>query len=244
MTSIGKYKSFIQSLPPGRLTKEQLHVKELLLESDGVLSVYYVPYEYVNEQAKVMIIGITPGFTQMEIAIRSARDDLRSGVPDSQIDENAKRLASFAGPMRANLIEMLDQIDLPGAIGIGSSALLFADEDEKALLHTTSVIRYPVFKNGRNYTGHSPAILRSAMLYKYAATILLPEVLAVKEALIIPLGKSVSEVMRAFVEQGFMDADRCLFDMPHPSGANGHRAKQFENGRIRMKEQVRSWFGR
>ena len=61
------------TLPPGSLSKEQLLVKELLIQEDKDMAIYYVPYEYVNKRAKVMIIGITPGFTQMELAIRCAR---------------------------------------------------------------------------------------------------------------------------------------------------------------------------
>ncbi|OBZ12852.1 hypothetical protein A7975_16410 [Bacillus sp. FJAT-26390] len=230
------------SLPPGSLSKEQLFVKELLIEERDHMKIYYVPYEYVNERAKVMIIGITPGFTQMELAIRSAREDLLAGVPQDQIDQRAKKLASFAGSMRKNLIAMLDQIELPAAIGLESSASLF--EEDRELLHTTSVIRFPVFQQGKNYTGHSPPILKSEVLYRYAETILLPELLAVKDSLVIPLGKSVSEVVQAFVDKGWVSRDRCLFEMPHPSGANGHRKKQFERSKSGMRQQVGEWFSR
>lgn len=242
MTQIEKYRSFIMTLPPGSLSKEQLLVKELLIQEDKDMSIYYVPYEYVNKRAKVMIIGITPGFTQMELAIRSAREDLLQGVPTVLIDRRAKKLASFAGSMRKNLIEMLNQIGLPGAIGIDSSELLF--EERRDLLHTTSVIRYPVFRHGKNYTGHSPAILQSAILYRYAENILLPELLEVKDALVIPLGKSVSDVVQAFVDKGWVAGERCLFEMPHPSGANGHRKKQFEQCGPGMQQQVLKWFSR
>lgn len=240
VTQIEKYKPFIMSLPEGSLSKEQLFVKDLLIQEQNDLSIYYVPYEYVNEQAKVMIIGITPGFTQMQLAIRSARDDLIRGVPLDRVDYNAKKLASFAGSMRKNIIEMLNEIELPAAIELESSAPLF--EERRDLLHTTSVIRYPVFHSGKNYTGHSPAILKSEMLYAYAESILLPELLAVKDALVIPLGKSVSEVVQAFVEKGWINKERCLFDMPHPSGANGHRKKQFEQSKLRLRQQVLKWF--
>ncbi|WP_082198311.1 uracil-DNA glycosylase family protein [Bacillus sp. FJAT-26390] len=242
MTQIEKYKSYLMSLPPGSLSKEQLFVKELLIEERDHMKIYYVPYEYVNERAKVMIIGITPGFTQMELAIRSAREDLLAGVPQDQIDQRAKKLASFAGSMRKNLIAMLDQIELPAAIGLESSASLF--EEDRELLHTTSVIRFPVFQQGKNYTGHSPPILKSEVLYRYAETILLPELLAVKDSLVIPLGKSVSEVVQAFVDKGWVSRDRCLFEMPHPSGANGHRKKQFERSKSGMRQQVGEWFSR
>lgn len=229
-------------LPPGSLSKEQLLVKELLIQEDKDMSIYYVPYEYVNKRAKLMIIGITPGFTQMELAIRCAREDLLQGVPSDLIDQRAKKLASFAGPMRKNLIEMLNQIGLPGAIGIEGSELLF--EERRDLLHTTSVIRYPVFRQSKNYTGHSPAILKSDTLYRYAESILLPELLEVKDALVIPLGKSVSDVIQAFVDKGWLAGERCLFEMPHPSGANGHRKKQFEQSSPGMRQKVLKWFSR
>jgi hypothetical protein len=240
VTQIEKYEPFIRSLPSGRLSKEQLFVKELLLEEAGAMSIYYVPYEYVNVKAKLMIIGITPGFTQMEVAIRSARDDLREGVPAEQIDQRAKALASFAGSMRTHLIEMLNQLELPLWLGLGSSRSLF--EERRDLLHTTSAIRYPVFIHGKNYTGHSPPILKSETLYRYAESIFLPELLAVEDALVIPLGKSVAEVVQRFADKGWIDSQRCLFQMPHPSGANGHRKKQFEQHKAEMKQQIRDWF--
>lgn len=236
MTQIETYKEAILSLPSGSLSKEHLFVKDFLIQENGDLSIYYVPYDYVNEQAKVMIIGITPGFTQMQLAFRSARADLIAGVPYRLIDKNAKKIASFAGSMRKNLVEMLNDIGLPSAIGIENSAALF--EDRRDLLHTTSVIRYPVFQNGKNYTGHNPAILKSETLYHYAESILLPELAAVKDALVIPLGKSVSEVIRSFTRKGWVNEERCLFDMPHPSGANGHRRKQFEQSLAKLKQQV------
>lgn len=240
MTQIEKYKPFIESLPPGSLSKEQLFVKQLLLHEEQDMSIYYVPYEYVNTSAKVMIIGITPGFTQMEVAIRSAREDLVNGVAYDLIDQRAKKLASFAGSMRKNLIDMLDQIGLPAALGIKNSELLFYELRD--LLHTTSAIRYPVFIKGKNYTGHSPVILKSETLYHYAESIFLPELLAVKDALVIPLGKSVSDVVKHFADKGWIDKERCLFEMPHPSGANGHRKSQFEQNKAQMQQQVITWF--
>ncbi|MDQ6419126.1 hypothetical protein RB620_06700 [Paenibacillus sp. LHD-117] len=241
MPTIEPYLDFLRSLPGGKLTREHLLVPELLLEERGRLSVYYVPYDYVNEAAKLMIIGITPGFTQMETAIREARDCLREGVPISDIDRRAKFAASFAGTMRANLVRMLDLIGIPSLIGVGDSGELFGAS--RPLLHTTSAIRYPVFVNGRNYTGHGPSILQSDLLSGYARTIFLNEVKRVEGALLIPLGKAVGDVLRAFAEEGMVDPARCLFDFPHPSGANGHRWKQLEEHKDKLARQAAKWYG-
>ncbi len=53
------------------LAKTNNFEKECLLSTDfliekvtakyGNLSIYYIPFEYINENAKVILIGITPG---------------------------------------------------------------------------------------------------------------------------------------------------------------------------------------
>lgn len=236
------YSNYISSLSPGMLTKEQLLVPELQLDSNesGSMKLYYIPFDYVNASAKVFIIGITPGFTQMQIAYRTARDCLSQGVPLKEIDRLAKKQATFAGSMRRNLIDMLDKLELPHALGLRSSGELFGERS--GLLHTTSVIRYPVFVKDSNYTGHSPSILKSETLYPYAERICLEELIAVKDALLIPLGKAVSEVIESFAEKGFVARERCLFDFPHPSGANGHRWSQFEAHKAKLTMQIAEWF--
>ncbi|MFF2482720.1 uracil-DNA glycosylase family protein [Paenibacillus sp. NPDC058071] len=240
-TNIERYKTYIGTLPEGKLTKEQLLVLELqLAERDG-LSVYYIPFEYVNERAKVMVIGITPGFTQMELAYRVARSGLHAGLTGWEIARQAKAAASFAGTMRRNLYAMLDGIGLPESLGIDSAEALFEEERER-LLHTTSAIRFPVFQAGRNYTGHQPELARSTFLMSFARSILLDELASVPGALLIPLGKSVEDVLLQFAAEGLLDPSRCLFDLPHPSGANGHRHKQFEARKEQLALKVSAWF--
>lgn len=70
------------------------------------------------------------------------------------------------------------------------------------------------------------------------------ELSQVLDSLIIPMGKAVSEVLRYLVEQGLLDEKPCLFDFPHPSGANGHCKRQFEQGKegftCKIKERFNS----
>ncbi|MFD1956639.1 hypothetical protein ACFSL6_21255 [Paenibacillus thailandensis] len=241
MIDLNRYNRYIAGLPDRELTKEDLLVPELLIEEQDDLKMYYIPFNTVNAEAKVFIIGITPGFTQMEIAIRQARTDFLNGLPDEEVYRRAKRQASFAGSMRRNLIAMLDELGLPDALSLRSSADLFQNRND--LLHTTSVVRYPVFAKGRNYTGHNPEILKSPMLSRFACGLFRWEIETVGQALVIPLGKAVSGVLRHFINEGIVPENRCLLDFPHPSGANGHRRPQFESLKSEHRKRIADWFG-
>ena len=234
MTLIPHYSELIKALPDGPLTRQDLLIADLLVAKEKQLEIYYAPYDYVNQDAKIIIAGITPGFTQMALSLQQARMDLIAGIPSGEIDRRAKIIATFAGPMRINLIQMLDELRLNELLNIPTTKLLF--DDLRSLIHTTSVIRYPTFNNGRNYSGHSPQILSSSLLKDYVIRGFANELKQIGEAVIIPLGKSVSDVLRWLQTEGLDLQDRCLLDFPHPSGANGHRHKQFDS----LKERHRA----
>lgn len=239
----GIFASYIAALPTRDiLTKDDLLVSTFLLHKEKEIEIYYAPFDYVNEEAKIILMGITPGWTQMEIAYRCAQQGLQRGMDPSEICAYAKRQASFAGSMRKNLIEMLDGVELPKALGIASSALLFSEHRD--LLHTTSAIRYPVFVGGRNYTGHKPHLLKTPVLRGYVREVLAEELKRTGSALIIPLGKSVSAALQMLIDEGLLISDRCLLEFPHPSGANGHRVRQYANRQAGFKSIVRAWFER
>ncbi|MDQ1910210.1 hypothetical protein RAC89_06825 [Paenibacillus sp. GD4] len=239
--SLETYADRIRRLPEtGKLTKEDLLVPEFLLEQEGELSMYYAPHnEVVNEGAQLVLIGITPGWTQMELAFRSVRDDLRSGkVTLREAEERAKRAAGLAGPMRCNVVQLLDRCGMHTAMGLSSTASLF--EERRELLHTTAVIKYPVFVKGVNYTGHQPPVGRSALLQRYAYEVLPTELKRLhKVKLWVPMGQAVSEVLTELAERGVVDRERCLLGFPHPSGANAHRHKQLEERREDFTSRIR-----
>jgi hypothetical protein len=162
------FADLIRSLPNHTpLTKEDLLHPDFLLSKNGNLEIYYAPHnEYINEKAQVLIIGITPGWTQMEAACRQVRDDLLAGISLEEAGKRAKHTARFAGSMRKNLVQMLDELGLARILGIGICGELFDESCD--LLHTTSMLKYPVFVGGKNYTGHSPKLLKSPLLLKMA----------------------------------------------------------------------------
>lgn len=239
--TFGIYATHIANLPDcDTFSRSDLLISTFRLESEGRADVYYAPFDYINPAAKVAIVGITPGWTQMELAFQVARRGLQIGMPSSDILKKVKSAASFAGSMRHNLILMLDGIGLSRALGIESCATLFNKYEN--LLHSTSALRYPVFVHGENYTGHVPHLLGSRMFTRIMHQYLAEELTQVSDAIIVPLGASVSRALESLVNAGLLDARRCLFGFPHPSGGNGHRAAQFRERRDDLSKRIESWF--
>lgn len=210
--------------------KEEILNKKFELFSKGNMKIYYAPHnEIVNEKAKVFIVGITPGWTQTSIAYKTAKQGLINKLNYEEIKKECKRNSRFAGSMRKNLIEMLDDLNLNEKLHLNSCFELFENRDE--LLHTTSMIPYPVFVNNRNYTGSNPKILDSEILKNYLRKYFYKEVEKLPNALIIPLGKAVEEVLELMISEHLIKREQCLLGFPHPSGANSHRKKQFKENK-------------
>ncbi|WP_052947565.1 uracil-DNA glycosylase family protein [Aneurinibacillus tyrosinisolvens] len=227
----------ISALPHNvKLTKGDLLTEDFLLYKNNGLEIYYAPFDYTNETAKVVIVGITPGWNEMEISFRQVRAALSRGLSFEQACKLAKQQAAFVGSTRKNLCEMLDDLGLPAIFTIENSQSLFHDNIH--LLDATSVIRYPVFIHSKNYTGHSPNLLKTPILRQFAVEIFSEEIKAIKDALIIPLGSLVTSALELLIEQGMVKKEQCLLGFPHPSGANRHRKKQYEKAKPELKTML------
>ncbi|MFD1851684.1 hypothetical protein ACFSC5_16960 [Oceanobacillus bengalensis] len=160
-----------------------------------------------------------------------------------KILQDVKKAASFSGTIRSNLIHMLDECGVHEAIHVKSSSSLF--EEHRQLLHTTSIIKYPVFYQGKNYTGHHPIISHSSLLTTYAYHIFPQEFSQIEQpALIIPLGKTVEHVFDKLNREGKLPEHFYLYGFPHPSGANGHRKKQLLLQKESLLSTISAWAGR
>ncbi len=211
--------------------KENILNEKYILEDEGKLKIYYAPHnEFINTEAQILIIGITPGWTQTQIAFKTANEGLKKNIDNLDILKKCKYNSRFSGSMRNNLITMLDEIGLNRKLNISSCSEMF--NEESSILHTTSLIKYPVFINGKNYTGHNPDILKNEILFKYVQNYFINELKELKNPLIIPLGKAVEEVLVYLVNNNLIDNKyKILYGFPHPSGANGHRKEIFENNK-------------
>lgn len=204
---------------------EGVHDPRLLIAKDGRLEVRYAPFDFVNRDAKLVILGITPGEQQANSAILEARRALCAGEDDNVAMFRAKSHASFSGPMRTNLIAMLDAVGMNKALSIESCASLW--DVDLDMVHFASALRYPVFKDGKNYTGSSPKIVRSPFLRDQLLAHTAVELAVLSEALVLPLGPAVTEACRFLVQEGRLDDSRVIEGVPHPSGANAERISYF-----------------
>jgi hypothetical protein len=198
--------------------------ESLKIHGDGDLSVCWAPFEYVAAEARIVVLGITPGRQQAENALAAFKGALAARMPLPEALRRAKLTGAFSGPMRANLITMLDHVGTQRVLGVTTCAELF--DPSRDLAHLTSALRYPVFVNGENYNG-APDMLRTPILLRMVETYLAEEARALPNALWLPLGSKPAAALRHLAAAGIVDRNRILDGLPHPSGANGERIAYF-----------------
>jgi len=214
---------FREKLAVAEINKETVLNGEFELCAGSQLQICYAPHnEYINPKAKILIVGITPGWSQTERAYLTAKEGIAQQLTDEEVCLRCKMASRFAGTMRKNLISMLDELGLHERLAISSCAELFAEEND--LLHTTSLIRYPCFYKGKNYSGHTPSITSSDILKRYLSEFAMELDCLDDIRLIIPLGAAVENALDAL---SLPESIAVLRGFPHPSGLNAHRTGQF-----------------
>lgn len=195
-----------------------------LLGQEGPLTAHYIPFDVVNTKAKVVLVGITPGFTQWKNAMNEAQRQLMAGASSEQARTAAKQAGAFSGTMRPNLVNLLDMIGLQRWLKIKSCDALFGLQAN--LVQTTSILRHPVFINNKNYNG-TPSMVKTPFLRQIMLDHFAREAAQLPNAVYIPLGPKVSEGLSWLVQEGILKADRILSGLPHPSGPNAERISYF-----------------
>lgn len=238
---IKDYYEQIKALPlKTSYIKEELLIPEFFVEGEKDVELYYCTHnEHINPNAKIFIVGITPGFNQMNKSIVMARKCIEEGIPLDEIPYLCKKEARFEGSLRKNLLEMLDELEIVEKFRLENIGDLFNGRDD--LLHTTSMIPFATFVKGKNYTGHQPNLLKNELLMKYVREHFYHQVEILKDALIIPLGKCVEEILGILIKEGRIREEQCLMGFPHPSGANAHRMMQFRENREVLREKIREY---
>lgn len=184
---------------------------------------YYSPSDHVVTSARLVLVGISPGKQQADAAIGTARSALLRGQTEAEACEIAKSTASFAGTTRNNLVNLLDHVGLAERMGIPSTAALWTSRTD--LVHFTSSLRYPGFRDGENFGGSG--ITRSPLLRTEIERWFATECRGLAGALFLPLGAAALEACEFMAGAGHLRQDQILSGLPHPAGSNGERIAYF-----------------
>ena len=201
--------------------------KEFLIKKDGNIEIYYAPFDYINSKAKIAIVGITPGLQQMTQSFQA--------IKDGKSLKEVKDLSSFKGSMRTTLIKYMDELKINKILKIKSCESLFNINSK--YLHSTSLIKYPVFDKGKNYSGSG--LLKKKILLDFLEAHFVKELKKLDKTIIIPLGNTVSSTIDYLNNEFKLNLKCFLKGFPHPSGLNVRKDFQFKENKIRMMKLIR-----
>ena len=209
------------------INKTTVTNKNFLIKRDNNIEIYYAPFDYINTKAKIMIVGITPGLQQMMQSFKA--------VNNGKSLKEVKDLSSFKGSMRTTLIKYLDALKINKKFKIKSCESLF--NINSRYLHSTSLIKYPVFDKGKNYSGSS--LLKKKILLSFLETHFVKELKKLDKTIIVPLGNTVSSTIDYLNDKFNLKLKCFLKGFPHPSGLNVRKDVQFKENKIRMMKLIR-----
>ena len=215
-----KFLNQIKSLK--KINKSTVTNKNFLIKREDNIEIYYAPFDYINSKAKIMIVGITPGLQQMLQSFEA--------VKEGRSLKEVKDLSSFKGSMRTTLIKYLDALNINKKLKIKSCESLFNINSK--YLHSTSLIKYPVFDKGRNYSGSG--LLKKKILLDFLEAHFVKELKKLDKTIIVPLGNTVSSTIDYLNNEFKLNLKCFLKGFPHPSGLNVRKDIQFKENKVRM----------
>lgn len=205
----------------------------LLMGEAGRYSLRYIPFEYVNRNARLVIVGITPGTTQLQLAYAAAQRLLAEGASYDVILQEIKKDATFGGPsMRPNLLRMLRHFRFEQLLGVDNVDSLWGKS--AGLLHATSVVPNAAFKRGKMFAGSFEEVMKSPLLRECFEDCLLPSLRELsKDALYIALGPCPMDALDYCVKAGVIGGSQVLGAFCHPSGSGGSKTDYYLRLRAR-----------
>jgi hypothetical protein len=199
---------------------------------EGPFGQFYAPFDWINEEADIVLIGITPGKRQVKTAIKALRSELRRGATAHEAARAAKQAASFEGDMRTIATELMDRFKLHRLFGLNSCVDLFATATDRA--HYTSLLRYPIVHRQTkkkagvpvtgwfDYSGGDHAF-KSSMLRQSIREHFEPEIASFKNAWLVPFGPVPARALEDIAQRGVVSRSRILPGLNHPSGTQRNR---------------------
>lgn len=200
------------------------------LAADGRYELVYVPFHHVNRAARLAIVGITPGTTQIARSYDSVQQSLRAGLAEEETLVRAKAAAAFGGQMRQNLYRMLDHLRIPTLFGAARAADLWGNN--AAILECTSVVPHAAFRAGKMFAGSFDEILGSSMLRFCFEDAFVPSLkMTGPETLFVALGPTPLAALNWCVAKGHLRPEQVLGALAHPSKGSGSQVDVYLGAR-------------
>jgi hypothetical protein len=139
--------------------------EELVIHRRGEISIYLTPFDDVMPDARVVLVGTTPGWQQLKNGVVAAGRALLQGSTVDKAITEAKVEGAFSGPLRGTLVRMLDGVGLSDALGIKSCSEFF--EPGCRLASSTSAICHATFRGAENYS-KTPKLATVPILREFA----------------------------------------------------------------------------
>lgn len=214
----------------------------ILIEDVRRYRVQYIPFEYVNPAAKLVVVGITPGNTQVAGTYETLRRMAASGEPKVSVLRAIKRENSFGGKsMQPNLLKMLRHFEFEKLLGIEDVAELWGKSHH--LFQATSVVPNAAFKWAKKkgvegwqpFAGSFADVQRVPMLRNEFESVFLKSVQTMNSgALYLGLGPTPHEALQYCVDKSLIRPEQFLGSFPHPSSSGGSQVDYF----LRVKPRV------
>lgn len=166
-------------------------------------------FDYVNPKAKVIIVGITPGNSQLD------------GSREGMLPREIKRENAFAGKMRPNLVNMLDYIGVNSLLNIESCKSLWDEDFDKVDMTSLLVdATYKIKKDGtEEMFRHAERIAKSEELTKRLEDGFVKNCRKYENPLLfVACGAGVYDVLKRLQEEKIINGK--VVAITHPSGAN------------------------
>lgn len=210
-----------------RLGATGVAAPEFNLGRSGSYALQYIPFEHVNRDAKLVIVGITPGNTQLSLAYETAQNLLRAGRQESEALVEIKKAGAFGGPsMKPNLLKMLRHFRFDKLLGIDDVESLW--ETNATLLHSTSVVPHAAFKTGKMFAGSFDEVMESHLLKECFLDCFVPSVREISpDALFVGLGPCPQAALEWCAQKGYLRREKVLGAFCHPSGAGGSTTRYY-----------------
>ena len=194
---------------PAVLQESLIQEKKAMNKFDEKIVFEPTGFDYVNPKAEVVIVGITPGNSQLK--------DSREGLEPREI----KRKNAFAGSMRPNLVKMLDHVGVNRMLGIETCRSLWEEDFDK--VEMTSLLKeatYIVRKSGKkDMFKEVDMIAKSEKLTKMLESGFVKDCGSYNKAkLFVACGPKVYDKLTELRNAGVVNAP--VIGIAHPSGAN------------------------